>query len=353
MSRTLLNNAAKIKREVFLQRMRGSSESPFEPEELNAVQEMKRKIKEEIFINQLFKLDIYEPLERNKIYIIGMDCAQGLGQDSTAVTIIDPYKVEPVAEFKSPYIGIPDAIKFVYTLVRKHVPRSIVAIERNNVGTAIIDGLMNTEVRGNIYFEENKDLFEIDDRLDPQGFLKREAMKRKLRGVWTGPKSRDIMMTILEAHMKDYKNKFVTENIINDLMSLVRKKSGKIEHAVGFHDDSLFSYLIGLYVYYHGKNLHRFGFVKGALPDEQEQNKGLTFEEVYEEMPADMQQAFAGFSNQTQDDYSMKIRQEIENARKEMQYIDSVIRPLNSVENFDTMEDDGFIPLDIFDDLNR
>lgn len=352
-SQTLLNNPIKIKREVFLQRMRGSSESPFDQEELQAIQELKKPIKEEIFINKLYKLDIYQPLKRDRIYIVGVDCAQGLGEDNTAVTVLDPYLVEPVAEFKSPYIGISDAIKFLYTLVRKHIPKAILAIERNNVGEAIIDGLRQTEVRANLYFDDSKDLFNIDDKLDPQGFLKREAARRKLYGVWTGSKSRDIMLAILEAHVKEYKDKFVTENIINDLLSLVRKKNGKIEHAPGFHDDSLFSYLIALYVYYHGKNLHRFGFVRGQLPDDENRNKGLVYEEIIEEMPEELKQQFSDFSIKTMDDYEKKLRAEIEAARREMSHLDTLLKPVNSVENFDEMENEGYIPLSLFDELNN
>lgn len=351
-SQTLLNNPIKIKREVFLQRMRGSSESPFDQEELQAIQELKKPIKEEIFINKLYKLDIYQPLKRDRIYIVGVDCAQGLGEDNTAVTVLDPYLVEPVAEFKSPYIGISDAIKFLYTLVRKHIPKAILAIERNNVGEAIIDGLRQTEVRANLYFDDSKDFFNIDDKLDPQGFLKREAARRKLYGVWTGSKSRDIMLAILEAHVKEYKDKFVTENIINDLLSLVRKKNGKIGHAPGFHDDSLFSYLIALYVYYHGKNLHRFGFVRGQLPDDENRNKGLVYEEIIEEMPEELKQQFSDFSVKTMDDYEKKIRSEIEAARREMSHIDTLLNPVNSAENFDEFENDAYIPLSLFDELN-
>jgi hypothetical protein len=349
---TLLNNPAKIKREIFLQRMRGSSDSPFDEQELNAVQELKGKPIEEIFINKLFKLDVYEKLDRNMVYIAGMDCAGGLGEDNTAITVINPYTLKPVAEFKSPYIGIPAAVKFVRTMIRKHIPRCIMAIERNNVGTAIIDGLRETDVRANIYFDDSKDFIDVDDKLDPQGFLAHQAARRKLYGVWTGPKSRDIMFTILEAHMAEYKDKFVTENIINDLVSLVRKKNGRIEHASGFHDDSLFSFLLALYVFYHGKNLHRFGFVRGQVPGEDDRNKGLTLEEVYDEMPEDMKQAFANFSVKTEEDYQAKMRAEIEAARRESAYVDQLIRPINSAENFDTFENDEDVPLDFFDDLN-
>ena len=40
------------------------------------------------------------------------------------------------------------------------------------------------------------------------------------------------------------------------------------------------SFLMCLYVYYHGNNLHRFGFVRGALPTEEERNKGLSYGDI-------------------------------------------------------------------------
>lgn len=350
-SQTLLNNPLKIKREVFLQRMRGSSESPFDQEDLVAIQDLKKPIKEEIFINKMFKLDIYDELKRDKVYIVGVDCAQGLGEDNSAVTVLDPYTVQPVAEFKSPYIGVNDLVKFLYTLVRKHIPKAILAIERNSIGEAIIDSLRKTEIRVNLYFDDSKDFFEVDERLDSSGFLKREAARRRLYGVYTGKKSREIMLSILETHVKEYKDKFVTENITNDLMTLVRKKNGKIEHGPGFHDDSLFSYLIALYVYYHGKNLHRFGFVRGSVPDEENRNKGLVYDDIIEYLPEEMKDQFIPVK--TIDDYTAHIRNEIERARREMSLVDEVLNPINKVENFDDDRTHGVnISLSLFDELN-
>ncbi|WP_216369600.1 hypothetical protein, partial [Brevibacillus sp. MCWH] len=156
---------------------------------------------------------------------------------------------------------------------------------------------------------------------------------------------------ILETHVKEYKDKFVTENITNDLMTLVRKKNGKIEHGPGFHDDSLFSYLIALYVYYHGKNLHRFGFVRGSVPDEENRNKGLVYDDIIEYLPEEMKDQFIPVK--TIDDYTAHIRNEIERARREMSLVDEVLNPINKVENFDDDRTHGVnISLSLFDELN-
>lgn len=353
---TLLNNnPLKIKREIFLQRMRGSSESPFEPEELAAIEDLKGKVQEEIFINKLFKLDIYEPIKKDRVYIVGVDVSAGYGQDNSAVTIIDPYTVKPVAEFKSPFIGVTQFTKFLYVLIRKHVPRGILSIERNANGESILDALRNTDIRSQIYFDNTKDLVGagIDDKLDSQGFLRLEAARRKTYGVYTQGKSRETMFSLLETHVREYKEKFVTENIIGDLLRLIKKKTGRIEAGPGFHDDSVMSYLIALYVFYHGNNLHRFGFVRGEIPDDEHRNMGLTYEETMEQMPEEIQRQFSNFSVKTATDYNQEWVEEIQRARKEMQQVDRVLNPVNSATEYEEdYEMEGEISLDFFDDLN-
>lgn len=352
---TVLNNPLKIKREIFLQRMRGSSQSPFEPEVLEAINELKGKIKEEFYINKLYRLDVYEPIRRDRVYLVGVDVSNGYGEDNSAVTIIDPYSLKPVAEFASPYISVSALSKFLISLVKKHVPRAILAIERNANGEAVMDLIRNSEIRHTLYFDNTKDLVGggIDDKVDTQGFLKREAARRKLYGVWTGGKSRETMFSILDAHVNDFKDKFITNNIINDLYQLVRTKRGRIEAGSGFHDDSLMSYLVALYVYYHGNNLHRFGFVRGELPDDDERNKGMSYKELQEHLPSEIQDAFKNVGFSTMEDYNQKLVDEIQRARKESAQMNKILNPINIAENYeDDFNDDYEMDLGFFDDLN-
>jgi len=396
----LNNNPLKIKREIFLQRLRGSSQSPYEPEDLARIEELKGQIKEEIFINKLFKLDIYEPLRKDKCYFIGVDVANGYGEDNSAVTIFDPYTIQPAAEFMSANIGVKDLIKFLYVLVRKHLPRSILAIERNANGEAVLDHLRDTDIRGNIYFDNSKDMVgsNIDDKLDAQGMLVREAKRRKLYGIYTQGKSRELMFSLLEGHIKDYKDKFITNNIINDLMKLVRTKTGKIAAGPGFHDDSIMSYLMCLYLYYYGNNLHRFGFVRGQLPDEDNRNKGMTYDQMEDYLSENDKEFFKGVNftsldeinvidNVKQliedkrglvtheeldmasgkkktnnipqprklDEYELKIRNEMAKAQRESDLFNRNIKFVSSSENMDLDMDETLddMPLDLFDELNE
>ena len=315
--RLLNNDPNKIKRELLLRRMRGSEQSPYEADDLQAIEELTGKVKEEIIISKIFKLDVYEELNRNTCYFVGVDVANGYGEDNSAVTIWNPYTLKTVAEFKSAHIGVKDLIKFIYVLVRKHVPKCILIVERNANGEAVLDHLRSTEISGNIYYDSNKELVapNIDDKLDTHGLLKREAARRKLYGVYTQGKSRELMFGLLEGHIKDHKDKFIGKNIINDIMGLIRTKTGKIEAGPGLHDDSIMSYNMCLYVYYYGNNLQRFGFVRGSLPDESERNQGLLYAEAFESLSDNDKEFFKDAYNPTSVNPEINIKDMIESNR--------------------------------------
>lgn len=355
--KSVLNDPKKIKREIFLQRMRGSSDSPFEPEELEVIESKKGKIIEEIFINKFYKLDIYEKIDKKQLYLIGVDCASGGGGDNSAVTVFDPYTQKAIAEFRSPLISYNNLKHFLYILIKRHIPRGVLCIERNHTGDAIIDDLRRTDIAGNIYFDSNKDLVGdgINDRLDSKGMLQLDAARRKMYGVYTTTKARNVMMDILFRYVEEFKESFHTEFIIGDLFALIKDKKGKIVAGPGFHDDSIMSFLICLYVYHHGNNLSRFGYVKGSLPNAEDSNKGLEYDDI-SDLPENVKQMFNASIPRPQSAYDEKFVQEIQKARREALEYDRLTRPVNMNEDIydDANEMGSFdtISLDFFDELN-
>lgn len=396
-AKALNNNPIKIKREIFLQRIHGSTESPYEVEDIEAIVDNKGTIKEEIFILRLFKLDVYEVLNPDICYFVGVDVANGYGYkaDNSAVTIFNPYTLRPVAEFKSPNIGVKNLIEFLYVLIRKYIPKSILIVERNANGEAVLDHLRTTDVLPNIYFDNSKDMVgsNIDDKLDAHGLLIQEAQRRRWYGVYTHGESRKQMFDLLGGFIKEYKTNFVCGNIISDITKLVMK-NGKIQASNGHHDDSIMSFLMCLYVYYYGNNLMRYGFVRGALPAEEDRNKGMNYNEILsylsekdreyfnngyiEEAPqnihlqsyqptrgliseAEMKKTLMGDTRDTTvkkpvilDPYTAKIQREMLEAQKES---DSFNKNHNFVTNYtpidDPMDDTDYVDLSFFTDLNN
>ena len=115
---------------------------------------------------------VYEKLDKTLPYLVGVDVSNGYEQDNSAVTIVHPYNLNIVAEFKSSLISTTNFKKFLYVLVRKFVPRCILCIERNHNGESIISDLRETLIAPNLYFDNTKKIGpSVDAKLDPKGFL--------------------------------------------------------------------------------------------------------------------------------------------------------------------------------------
>jgi hypothetical protein len=136
--------------------------------------------------------------------------------------------------------------------------------------------LLHSPISQNLYYDKNKDLMgeTMKGNETVVSLLKKEASQKRFYGVYTSGSSRDQMFAILSRHVSEYKEKFVTANITRDISRLVKTPSGKIAAQNGFHDDSVMSYLIAMYVRYHGNNLELFGIQIGAT-DEELNNAGL------------------------------------------------------------------------------
>lgn len=281
--RSGVNDPIVFRRDILLQRINGSTLSPFAQEDIETIISLQRNIIDTIWLLDFYSLDVYKTIDPKKPYILGIDCATGTNKDNNAITVLDPYTIEPVAELKCNYIGETNFEKLIIALVEQVIPRACICIERNSVGDGIIDHLMNSKIASRLYYDKNLNLMEetMKEYESQESMLKKHASRKTYYGVYTEGNSRKTMFDILARHVYEYKEKFVTKNIITDLSRLVRTPSGKIVAGKGtdedgeeFHDDSIMSYLIALYVRYHGNNLPLFGIYIGSEYVEEE-NKGL------------------------------------------------------------------------------
>lgn len=359
-----IQNPLVVKREILLQRLRGSSDSPFDQEDIEYITESGKVPIGELFILDHFRFDIYKELDRTIPYLVGVDCSTGTNGDNNAITIINPYTEEPDAEFQCPYIGETMFEKLLQELIKKHIPRGVLIIERNSVGDGIIDHLLNSPISQNLYFDKAKDLVEenMANISTVTSMLKKKGEIKKYYGVYTGTESRKDMFAILFNRVAEYKEKFITKNIITDLAHLVQNSAGKIAAAPGEHDDSIMSYLIAMYVFYHGNNLHTFGITKGARYDV-EQNKGLpqyTDSELYDLLPRDIvDTARRQEQVRRENDYSRMMEEAILQSQRESLALHRKGLVHNDVlDNTadylldDIYENDGEIAMDFFDSLN-
>lgn len=353
-----INDPLTVRREILLQRLHGSNNSPYDQEDLAYISETQKRIIDTVYINTYYPVDIYEPLDKQIPYIVGVDCSTGTNSDFNTVTVVNPYTLNPVAEFECSYIGETNYEAFLIALVTEHIPRAIVCIERNSVGDGIIDHLLQSKIQRNLYFDKNRDL--VAEKMngyesDNTSMLKMQASMKKFYGVYTQGKSREQMFSILARHVREYRDNFVTKNIIRDLNSLVKKSSGKIEAGSGFHDDSIMSYLMAMYVYYHGNNLEMFGFYKGSDADIGDHNSGMSLAES-DAIPDNMKEGYAqseeaakalNYEDMLRSIYERSQRESITMAERDL-VTDSYAK---NTENT-SYDDYGDINLSLFDSLN-
>lgn len=261
----------KIKREILLQRFSGNNKSPFTQDELEDIESNQRKPIAKKTIGKIYDILFYEKPRKKRMYFMGLDPSDGTGNDNYAFTIIDPYTLNIVAEFKSPYMTVHGCVDLVSWVVKTYFPNILIVIERNRNGGAVVEEFKRTELRNRIYSspQANADTSRISDKMDENGFIKETFVRNKYFGTNTTPGTRQVMMNILLDAVHFARHLLSSQYLVEDIKNLVIKND-KIQAAPGKHDDSIMSWLIVMYVYYYGEKLERYGFVANNIPNDVE-----------------------------------------------------------------------------------
>ena len=275
-----IGNKMTVRREILMQRLRGSSESPISPEDLEYLIANMVKSDRDIIINEKWRYRLYNHGQSMKYgrlmdfderipYIVGVDPASGGGGDNFSVTIVNPYNLKIAAEFKSPYISGPAASQMLVTLVEEYIPNCVITIEKNSMGIYLIQMINEqTSIGDRLYWSNStKQLEEMTEEGPDDYNLKMLSMKYKKFCTYTSPKIRNAMFELLFAHIDNCKQILNTEYLVDDLCKLVRNpNTGKIAADKGEHDDCVMSYLHAIYIYYTGDNLETFGIIRKEHP---------------------------------------------------------------------------------------
>lgn len=351
---------ATVRREILLQRLRGSKDSPISPDDIEyLIQNIKQSTDLLIFNKWLFLVydhgvetipgSIKKLFDPKIPYIIGIDPASGGGGDNTAITIINPNNLMIAAEFKNPYIVSTDLEDLIVELVKKYMPNAVIIPERNSMGVFLIQHLCKSPVRHNLYWSDNNKQLEKLAEEDPDSFdLKLQSNANKKYGTYLTKKVRDAMIYKLFQMINECKELLTSKYLVDDICKLVKTSTGRIEACSGEHDDSLFSYLHAIYLYYTGDNLEIFGIDNSMLAANAERYSAYEEDEVDEN-------GFFSTKDVTYDEIC--INQAIEEEQKSkflMSKFDfyndpnyEMLRKYNGLKDYETS-----IPPSFFDQMN-
>lgn len=248
MCRSLVNDRLIIKREVDLEWTKATDNSVFSEDQLiavfNTLQEEPielmylsaddKKDKETGKVQEKFILKVYKPLKKDKRYFIGVDTSGGTGNDSSAFTVVDPFTLEVCAVFKHNKINVSNYTTLLENLVTEVLPMSILIIERNSMGKAVVD-LLVRRCPDKVFFDyrvAEKDKSKINHKTE-----------NIIYGINTTTASRSQMVDLLSEIVDSDPHLLSIKELYDEVKNLVYKSNGKVEHEDGCHDDVLFSYL--------------------------------------------------------------------------------------------------------------
>lgn len=279
-------NKSKIRREILLKRFAGVNKSPFTEDDIVELEENCKAPVKKITLMTIYDVLFYkepEEIVKTRVHFIAVDPSDGMGGDYYAVTIFDPYTLEVVVEFRTQYMDPHRFVTFMEYITTKWFQKPLIIIENNKNGHSLISFFDGHPLEKYIYStpEANMDTMMIRDDLDEKGFIEEKLSRRRFKGVHTSGTSRQLMMQILTDTVKFKKKLLSTRYIVDDIKHLIIKND-KIQAETGEHDDSIMSWCIGMYVYYYGIHLERYGFIRGELPQDIEVSDQYTkLKELY------------------------------------------------------------------------
>lgn len=266
-----------IRREVLLEWSNASSNCPFTKQDLEIVKSLTREPIRQMMVHG-YIFDVYKDIDLRYPPIIGVDVSGGYKRDSSAIVIIDSVTTEVCAVLNCNYISTGDLAKVIYTLVKNYMPNAIVNIERNGgFGASVLSKLVKTSIKKNLYYEIKDKV--VEERVEQYGRMIKQTQRVKVYGLDSTKAVRDNLIEILRERMELHKDKFISPYIFNELQTLEVKRNGKVEHSDNGHDDTIFAYLMALYVWYDGVDvMERYGIQKKSLRTDQD------LEEAYEDL---------------------------------------------------------------------
>jgi len=174
-------------------------------------------------------MDTYREPEKNHIYVITVDCAECVGQDSSAFSVIDvteiPYR--QVAKFKSNQISPLLYPSTIYNAARRY-NNAFVLVETNNIGQQVVDILH--------YDLEYENIFRLEHHSIKGQHISAGFKKSVSFGVKTTKSVKKIGCANIKTLVESDKLIIEDFDTISELNTFVRVKDS-YEAEEGNHDD--------------------------------------------------------------------------------------------------------------------
>lgn len=170
-----------------------------------------------------------EPMPGHE-YIIGCDCAEGVGKegDNSCFEVIDSVSLEQVAEFYSNLVP-PNVFSQILNQIGIYYNTATIAVENNSIGSAVLSALSNDLGYEAIYYESKKTTSKL--------------------GIKVGPSNRPVLLESLQNRLTTGSVRINSTRLIDEVKTFIYSPQRKRAEAVkGKHDDAIMALSLALYV---------------------------------------------------------------------------------------------------------
>lgn len=259
--RELLNDQMKIKREILLVWPISTEGAVFDENQLENLRKHQKPVVATLpvklrhaHIQPGLEVEFTEMPDTVLPYLLTVDTSGGVGRDYTAFNLLHPDDMRIIGTLKTNTADDGAVRALTEHFMTSLFPRCIAVIERNYLGIVVINHLL--KVPG---LEPR--IFYLEKEREAERTIGKMVVKQKKRvrvyGVDTTAESREAMFRHLFQIVDELPHLIRAEDLQDEIRTLHRKKTGKIEARAGFHDDVLMSFLIGIYADRHDQPVLR------------------------------------------------------------------------------------------------
>jgi len=193
------------------------------------------------------KMDVFEELDPNKMYLMGVDNAASTAakSDFSTMVLTDAETGRQVAEYRGKfnvikrYANVVKSAILQLQLVCGLTPKTLsVIIERNSFGIGIIEEILFSEAPEKIKFEFEEFLH----------FTKTKSTGDRVPGIMTNKTNREQMFNLLLSALNTDPSLAQGKYLQNELRTLEQKPNGRFEASSGQHDDVIMAYNFTLWL---------------------------------------------------------------------------------------------------------
>ena len=261
-----------IDRDFLLMWKSGTDSGLVDADLLQKMNNMRRE-PDYIQIRDNYVLNWYVPREtvenepfKSKHFVLGMDSSDAIGEDFTALVLLDPSTMAVVATFQCNESNITQLAVFIGNFLLEY-KNTLLIPERKSTGVSIVDTVVLMMRRQGLNpFEriynkvvQDKRTTEFKDVNIHDPSLTEGRMRKHLGFVTTGSSRDTLFKTVLNKAMRLNAERIYDRQLISEISGLT-VRNGRIDHREGQHDDLVIAYLLCCYFCYDAQNRQYYGF---------------------------------------------------------------------------------------------